>query len=230
MRSLYKISGVFAIIASIAAGLFFFTIQSIDCSIGTQQCPPEYSASLGELKGSSLFFSRFDTRVQTLIPDPTFILESESKILPHTLKLVFSQKKPNYYLQTETDYYTVYDDGFIKKSEKNNHEPSIFIDYPIETLLSDNSVKPGLHQELSSLTKALEVTHLAPQKTTLTDSQTITLEILSGVTVFLNLEESAHAVTKLSLLLNSTEIAELPEPLNEIDLRYSFPVLRTKNE
>ena len=233
MRSLSKFFGILLISATfILSLLFFFRIRVLLCTLNDQPCPEEQRNALASLKGSSLFFTRTDQLVPTLITDPTILLVSETKLLPDTLHLYFSQETPKYAVQIEDHTFAVYESGYLQELATLENESSkiLLITLPQSSKTSAMHLNPEVYQQLLTLTDSLATVHLVPIKTTLIDSQTVELQLEHEIKVFLDLENTGKNVASLSLLLDSAEVKELPEPITEIDLRYTFPVLRTKNE
>jgi len=231
MKTLYQTISFSLIFTAVLASLFLFRVTTITCKIDTAECPIEQSKKLTTLLGSSLFFSKTDTILATLNSDPTFIFDSEKKSFPGTLHLQFTKQNPLYYIKTPEEILTIYSSGFIKKNQhKKDPELTTFIVDSIPgAIILEDSLNTSLHEYLSKFVKSLSTTALSYQKITLTNT-TIKVILDDQVIIFLDLKNADTRIKVVPLLINSNQVKEIGDTLREIDLRYTFPVLRIKNE
>lgn len=216
--------------ALIIAVLYSFRVVHISCRIETNDCSSELQNELASLKGSSLFFTQFETQIAQTISNETIVLRNVEKNLPGTLVITLSQETPRYILRLPEKEYAVYTSGISHQLTENvnPNDYHIFdLSFPIEKILEDTHVRSDYHTQLSAVSLSLYNPPFSLQNSTWKDTPFIEFKLESGVNVFLPIESASEKVAILKQILESSELETLSEPLTEIDLRYKYPVLRT---
>lgn len=220
---------VLGFVALLCVSLVFFRVGTIECQVVDDSCTDEMQSQLDSLKGKSLFLTNFEEAIPQSISDETTLYVSHQKLLPTTLVVSLQKEDPAYLLTSNDTVLTVFASGVAQQMpaiDKSTHH-SIEVSFPLETIISEGKVDTEKHQILSEFAFSLYKTQFDLQNSKWIDSQTIQLDLPSGIRVLLPFEEAPQKVEALEAIVASTEIETITEPITEIDLRYKYPVLRT---
>ncbi|NCS97929.1 MAG: hypothetical protein GW762_05050 [Candidatus Pacebacteria bacterium] len=209
--------------------LLTFRVSKIVCLVADAHCSQELQDQLQTLAGKSLFLTDFESAISSSITDETVLFVSLQKELPSTLIVSLAQEKPVYILRSDEKNYTVYASGLIHehKQESTNDYTVIAVEFPLEKIVENDHVLPKYHDELTKLSLSLYKPSFSLQNSRWIDTETIQLEVSSGIRVYIPFESATQKITILEAILVSPELETVSEPLTEIDLRYKYPVLRT---
>lgn len=219
--------GVPAVIIGI---LYSFRVLHISCRLQEQDCPSQLQNELSSLKGSSLFFTVFESEIPRAISNETMLVSAIEKRLPGTLVVYVTQEKPSYILRTPEKEYAVYTSGVAHELTENvsPNDYHIFeLEFPLEKIMEQSHVRSDYHSQLTETSISLYNIPFSLQNSTWKDTQFIQFQLQSGVVVYLPTKSAGEKVEILKQILESSELETLPEQLTEIDLRYKYPVLRT---
>ncbi|MBU0974693.1 hypothetical protein KKD03_03260 [Patescibacteria group bacterium] len=199
---------------------FLFKINVINCQVSRINCKPELYQKLEVLKGKSLFFVNLDRELsKNDICTETILLQNFQKQFPGTILLEFSEEKVVYQLNFEESKLYISEFGNILPSSQNvNDLPEV----SWNSKLSSES-----HAEILKILNSVNDSNLIIEKITRLSDKEIVIYIKDNPKIIIDEEVIDSKVGILVTLLNSREIKEYEEPIEEIDLRYNLPVLRT---
>ncbi|MGD9129077.1 MAG: hypothetical protein PVJ09_01115 [Candidatus Woesebacteria bacterium] len=188
------------------------------------------------LKGKSLFFTDFEAepnlkRVFKLDSGNDFFqVKKIKKKLPNTLIIFLSQETPLYRLSfTEQQSYLVSQEGEIKLDDSGISLYTIEAGKDLwDTLILNKKVKASFHQFVKELL-AVKMDFDFQKIQYLNKFRT---EIIIDEQLKVILEEKKDPredIRKLNLILDQLDLNSIDLAIKEIDLRFNYPVLRTKS-
>lgn len=217
---------------SLYFSLKFFTLNSVSCYLEDKDsCGQDLTTTLDKtLLQQSLFFTDFET---VLTSEPLaslpYTLVSYQKKLPNQIQVTFVEETLQYFLRTtDGQRLAVGTEGSIVNLAQNDGQlPEIQINKTHEELSANKKLNPEIHNALAALLNSLYKYQLSFQNIEWNSANEIEFSLKTGQKVILAAENPQHSIEKLQLILDSAEIKTIEEPINEIDLRFEMPVLRT---
>jgi hypothetical protein len=186
-----------------------FRVSTIDCQISEKNCSPELYQDLETLKGKSFFF--VDLNIDRL--------ESYQKKFPGTLILNFNEEKLSYTVKFKEEIFYISELGNILENNQDTNN--------VTEVILNKEFNKNVHIKLLKIINITNKDNLRVKKIIWNSDQEIILEINNSPKIILDIEAIDIKTNILEILLNSREIKEYEEPIQEIDLRFNLPVLRT---
>lgn len=209
---------------------FLFRIKQIECQLEQQPCPSEIASQFEQLYGNAIYFfdgSQIDSALQTT---PTFYVARYQFKLPHTLHVSLRQQALAYTLTTMTKEKSlaVTTDGRITTTVPSTSQIVVEVpDAEWSKLSEETTVDVGLHTTLTTALRELTELNLPIYQLVLIDTQTLALYLPEKPTIILDATQISSSVARLKLVLAELEVNPMPTQVQEIDVRYKLPVLRT---
>lgn len=209
----------------------YFKVKQILCFVQNQQaCSPQLISALEQsLLGQPMFFKDYLPVLVSSgkLTEPVSLVYV-TKRLPDTLELGFQQELPLYIINYNNQQAVVSTSGRLFQ-----HAVATASNYFIINSQSDLSlngmIQPDIHHTLSSLVTTLQELDLAVKDITWVDKSTIRLSMDErAVEAVIDSEHPKQELHKLAVIMKSREYQEFTEPVKEIDLRFTMPVLRTQ--
>lgn len=233
MKYALAAQGVFFI--GILIFLSLLRVRTVECTLAATPCPQEVTQQIDAVIGSSLLFTSFEATLPTHITDPTLLVTSIEKRLPETLSVSLSKEQPAYVLTfTNGTAITVYESGVTQQHSSSEDEgentaaiPQITTNLPLEVVAPNQTMHPKYHAVLTKFSLSLYKNTIKLQNSIWATPQTLVLTLESGVEVLLSFEDAARQLDSVALVLQSSEFRERAATITQIDMRYTYPVLRT---
>ncbi|OGJ38626.1 MAG: hypothetical protein A2383_00075 [Candidatus Pacebacteria bacterium RIFOXYB1_FULL_39_46] len=224
------------IIVGLSLAFVFFlmqksTIRQVRCFFNNQEVGTEIAVcqQLQQLKGTSLFFRDFqrDEKVASLLfiqeTKEIFVLESVEKLLTGEVIIFLSNRPPLYRIKQEAGVYLVTAGGYLQEDNQQLSVPLV---------LDPNRIyqqePERIHYFLTEFLKQLEEQLKELRQITLVSSQRIELQASGFPIMIVELSQEPHQVARrLKLILQKLVPTQIDLALQEIDLRFELPVLRT---
>lgn len=212
----------------------FCVTRAVRCTVGNQACNPAIQAELERsLVGESLFFTDYAQQLSTLPTLQSTQVIAIRKEIPQTLIVDLAEERPLYQLQlVEGKTLVVGEHGSLKNAgdSASDELPRVELQTESTPLLEQLNNAPRLPAELhtvfKSLITALRDNHLAFRKISWFSEDEIRVQ-LDTYQAILDTQNPAGSIEALAQILSSEEVKQLPQPLREVDLRFTLPVLRT---
>lgn len=230
------ISVIISILSAFSA-VNFFIVQEVQC-YRNQELAAHLCQQYDQFKGLSLFFTDFTN--QPLIQQNLYDQENNNfyqvvkieKRLPHQLILYLDKDEVSYRLiLPDNHYYLINQQSLVKKNDPNIQVKSIQIDSS-DQLIEENTahkkqVSSSQHLYFIKLLKNLKKIQYRQIKY---KSQSRIEVILDEhlIALFDQTTSIALSVRKLELILKHLDLKTIDQSIKEIDLRFNYPVLRTK--
>ena len=225
--------GVLIVIAIGYATSQFFTVQKIDCVLTDRsECPDELTAQLEVLKNSPMFFTDYNQILsQNSTVSQPYSLKKISKRLPSTLIATFTSEQPLVLLHQPDSYHVISATGkaFPQTEETATSLSHLLLVETDQSLISDNSVTSEFLTTMIEILRSTDEYRLPIEKITWVDKSTIRLSMKErSEQAIIDSESPAIELQRLFLILQSKEYQNLSESKQELDLRFTMPVLRTE--
>lgn len=225
--------GVLIVIAIGYATSQFFTVQKIDCVLTDgSECPDELKTQLDVLKDSSMFFTDYThTLSQNSSVSQPYSLKKISKRLPATVITTFASEQSLVLLHQPASYHVISATGkaFPQTEEAAASLSHLLLVETNQSLISDNIVTSEFLTTMIEIIKSTEEFGLPIEKITWVDKSTIRLSMKERQEqAIIDSESPTIELQRLFLILQSTEYQNLSESKQELDLRFTMPVLRTE--
>lgn len=198
-------------------------------------CPQELTRLIQEhLKGKPLLKQAWDQdSTNAPFKNQPYTLIVDRKKLPGQLELIVNEEVTQYALVTDDNQiWLIGQHGTIKQRLESQQDlpllPTVKITFFTEEFVAHNSLRTPVHTPLSQLITALEDQNLDFQNLTWTNAHTLTLDLASGQQVVLDPFQAETSALKLKLIVAELTTRPELEGVIEIDLRFKFPVLRTR--
>lgn len=221
----------------IGAGLyFFFVIRVVTCRVDDQECTDQTQQALhSNLVGKSLFFTDIQQAVRAEDAEKSLTLVEVSKSLPHTVMLRFTSEQALYELQiVDAQSRVIGDQGTVKSELHSGTQKGslaqVRVASPDSELLSQLSqasrIPAQLHEPIRTILLTLQEERVEFSQITWVSSDEIWVDV-GSVRAIMDAQHPAGNVQALAQILESVRSSPPPQPLREIDLRFTLPVLRT---
>jgi len=213
-----------------ASSYRFLRIQNISCQTTTSETCSAVD-QLSQLKNSWVFFTNISEHpvVTTYAQKNNLTLVSYKIYLPHTVLLIFAKNPRAYTLELHAGkIYSISKSGTAELLSEFSESPTIRVTTALSLLSESGSILPQhLHTFLLQYTDNLSVIALLPTSLTLYETFA-QLESQDGVQILISYENTERKMRQLEQILQSQAVTALDKPLQEIDLRFDLPVLRTR--
>ena len=202
--------------------------QVVECAlVGTQDsCPAELQESLHILREHSFFFTNIEAVFKATTPNNSiYTIQKIVKKFPATVSVTFSQEQPKYILRIPEAQSENYSETYVGESGIVLNYSSFEEKIVKITWLQEQSELPHQHFIVIANTLA-EHAILGAEVEWKSDSEII-LKI-PDQPVFLFDTQTLHTqIQKVATIMKAKELEEITEPILEIDMRFTLPVLRT---
>lgn len=229
-----RVIAVIIILAVVATVFFlvrsFFTVKTIDCQLlSGETCSPELISSLDPLLGSSMFFEDYSQKFSTSqsLNQPVSLVTFK-KELPNSLLIVFQQEPTAYTIKSGDTTVVVSKTGRIFTHQMDT-TGLMLVEMTGEFTTSEGFVDSSIHQSILGIILTSSELQLPLTQITWVDKSTIKLSMENRTEVFIiDSERPSLELNKISLVLKSNEYRNIEEPKQELDVRFTMPVLRTQ--
>lgn len=208
--------------------LLFNRVTKIECNVINSNCSEELISRTNKLKGSSFFFSDFETKLANDDNQKTiYILDSINKTFPNTIVLNFVQEQIDYELIFNQQKNFIGDSGKIIPQESNSTVTSIEWKNEYQ-VVNENKVDQKYHQIFLTLADYFNNASLDKAVIYWENDSEIVVEIHEQPRFVFDIETIQTQVKKIDTIIKARELEEIEEPILEIDMRFNLPVLRTR--
>lgn len=206
--------------------------KSVECYLDSNvSCPAELTSLLEQsIINRSFFFSDYENIIaREPMASLPFTLSSYKRKLPDKLTLIFKNEPLLYKLVTKDgSSLLVGTEGTIINNTTDNIELTQVLVYEdMLNILNGNKVAPKLQKSLAAVIESLHAEGVNVKEVSYQNPQDIRLKLNSSQVAILDDTDPEGAIKKLKLILSAPEITAIDEPIEEIDLRFKMPVLRT---
>jgi hypothetical protein len=208
---------------------FVFRVRHIECQIAHTACPPDLDQQVQVIKNQSLFFAHLDELITNATTVSPVTLVSIEKTLPNRVLLNFSEEKLAYILKTSDDkLYLVYQSGKIQLTETTDQAPLLSVFFPSSQYITNAHLEPDIHQKILILFELLYKHAIPIQNSSWQEPHSILLTLTNGIKVYVDPDSSSRGIKALAAVLAAPETNDLKNTIEEIDVRFNLPVLRTR--
>ncbi len=210
----------------------FYKVSSVSCSLEKMgevtKCPEQLSNQINVLKGKSFFFTNFTDKISKLEEtNSIYLLKSIDKKLSGEIQVTLEQETIIYLLDLENETYLLGNSGKVLPQQASETVPKI-IWQNNQPILENNQVNPKYHTVLKNFTQSLSNQQIdKPINLYWTSDSEIILEIESKPDFIFDIQTLETNIKKIGTILEAREIDEIEAPIQEIDMRFELPVLRT---
>ncbi len=207
-----------------------FTIQKIECKVGSEMCPTDLTNEWQKYIGKSIFFTDFTQLNQQLLQrHPNFTLLSLHKNLPNQISLQYQTIEIAYGIQTDNQpILLVNQTGLVTNSTTQTDLPVVqFPDAQYTAVPPGTTLDPVLHLQILQMLDMIKTQDIPSKTLRLVDNDQMELELTDNKKVELRRDDIASELIKLEYVLKTVNFSSFKEPIKEIDLRFQHPVLRT---
>jgi len=204
-------------------------IKNIECRVNEQACPPELAQQLESIKEKSFFFSPLEVRVRNLGLN-LYQLDSISKSWPTTVVLKFSHKPNSYIIRIsqKDQLLLIAENGLAQPISIEQNLPLIEV-YDWDKAIQENHVAMDLHQLNLSLIQLLASQNIPYKNIKIYSFQQIEILLQENLVALAQVDELEEQIVKLSIVLDELDLKAIDLQINQIDLRFKFPVLKTSH-
>lgn len=208
---------------------FSLKINVIECRVGANNCSPEIYQKLEAFKGSSIFFVNIDK----ILSSPEFqseviLLDNYQKKMPGTLVLNFSEENILYQLNLEQSFLYVSEFGNILQTNQGKDQISqVYLYGEIGEYIENRSVNREKHLVIKSVINQLNKDELSVDVINWVNDSEIIIKIKDEPQVIIDKINVESKIGNIKLILGAKEIKDYDKKIEEIDLRFNLPVLRT---
>jgi hypothetical protein len=216
------VAGVVVIIRNV------FTVKNIECQLlTTESCPQELLESLSSVRGSSMFFEDYTQKLtdsQTTSQPVSLVIFK--KKLPDTLTVTFQQEPTAYTILHSEQPVIVSKTGRIFTQEMDT-SGLLPVEIAGEFTTAEGFIDFTIHQTILSIIETCNQLSIPITLITWVDKSTIKLSMENRTELFIiDSEKPTLEINRLALILKSGEYRNIPESKQELDLRFTMPVLR----
>jgi cell division septal protein FtsQ len=231
-RSIVVVLAITVVIAVAMATSRFFTVQALSCQLtDASDCPAELQTQIEVLKNQPMFFTNY-TKIlseKATVSQP-YSLTRITKRLPNTLRATFSSEQPLLLLHQTGSYQVISTTGkaFPQTEETAATLTHLLLVETDQNLIDNNVVIPEFLSTMKEIARSTEEYRLPIDKITWVDKSTIRLSMKERQEqAIIDSESPAIELQRLFLILQSKEYQNLTESKQELDVRFTMPVLRT---
>jgi hypothetical protein len=223
------LTAFFLIVIATQLTLPIIKIGEVECRIDEQACPPELAQKLESIKGKSFFFSSLEAQVLNLGLN-LYQLNSISKSWPTTVALKFSHKPNSYIIRTsrEDQLLLIAENGLAQPISIEQNLPLIEV-YNWDDAIQENHVSTDLHQLNLNLIQLLASQNIPYKNIKIYNFQQIEILLQEELIAIAQVDELEKQIVKLSIVLDELDLKAIDLQINQIDLRFKFPVLKTSH-
>lgn len=231
-RSIFVVVAILVLLASAVATSRFFTVQALGCQLTDgSECPPELQTQIEVLKNQPMFFTNYNKILseKATVSQP-YSLTHITKRLPNTLHTTFSSEQPLLLLHQAGSYHVISTTGkaFPQTEETAASLTHLLLVETDQITIDNNVVIPEFLSTMIEIARSTEEYRLPIEKITWVDKSTIRLSMKERQELaIIDSESPAIELQRLFLVLQSKEYQNLPESKQELDVRFTMPVLRT---
>lgn len=209
-----------------------FPVKKIDCKLTSgKDCPQEFSDALKSLQNKPLIPTNFDDSVTKLNIPAGYILDSVSKKLPSKLILTFVAEPLLLQISCQDcDQHKsigVYR-HILDSNDLKSEFPNFFVHADNQEVFDNSGLKPEYFDSLKELTESLYKLRIVFQNGEWISEDEIKVSLDNNLTAIFSANQIASQVVALDLIIKSDAIKQTDAEIEEIDLRYKMPVLRTR--
>lgn len=206
--------------------------KSVECYLDSNaSCPAELTSLLEQdIINRSFFFTDYENIVaRAPLASLPFTLSSFKRNLPDKLTLTFKNEPLLYKLVMEDGSSLLIgtEGTIINNATDNNELTQVLVYEDAATIFSGNKVTSKLQKPISAIVESLHAQGVSVESVSYQNSQDIRLKLSSSQVAILDDTDPESAIKKLKLILSAPEVTAIDEPIDEIDLRFKMPVLRT---
>lgn len=205
------------------------TIKKISCQVNNGSCPDYVQAELEKNLHHSLFFSRYDQIIATIIKrQPSLQNGQVSKNINGQVNFSFSQTIPIYALKTDSSpFFLVDQNGLIVAVSEESSLPKLFMsDDSMISLNQGVHLAPQLHQQLMTFFQVLQQSRVPYSTVKLLNTQEVLIQLPDNKQAVVLLEQAPGEIPKLQFLLDHQDQLQTKESFHLIDLRFKYPILK----
>ena len=204
-------------------------ITTVQCQLDSGACPPNVQQKLEALKTHSYFFTNLSQVATTLLPNNSYAVRTTSRIKPREVLISLTSNGSLYQLMwadgqsvviTPTGTVLPENTGFTQL-------PQVMVDLPESDIISNQQLNQPLHQTLLVALQQLSKNSLPWSGIEVRSPQKIVVTLSNLPRVIIDTTTGTEAWQRLPHILASEQVTQLSPPIQEIDLRFNLPVLRT---
>lgn len=211
----------------------FFLIQTIQCEVEDETaCPPKVVENLSSLINTPLLWTNLKQKVlSALATTDSYQLISYRVVLPQTLHLQLTKVSSAYSLLVEGESRAILAGHTIITNAPDQQPPAVLETVTLQPeyyfeLLQNPAKQRELEQDLNHVVQSSKQHSLQFTNLRLPEKRFIIFKLDSGQQVIVLREELSTSLYRLFAILPSISEREDFAEIKEIDLRYTFPVLR----
>lgn len=205
-------------------------VKQIQCQISDHDCPPEITSALHVLQEKSLIWNDIGTQVQVVVqPYTAYRFQAVTKTFPDTLTVFLEPQRLEYQVKLfQQESYLAANDqaGVVPLLARESIFTVIVSEAMWQTWTQQGTIKPLIHNQLKIVPSLLSKLNLQPENIVLLDEQNVVLYFANDLTAVAEIQQLESDLSRLTVVLQGLEERELPQPIQEIDLRFNQPVLR----
>lgn len=214
-----------------------FKINEVRCQLSNfQECPPELENKLQTMQNKSLFVTQNNQHTfQTLTNINNYQLISTQIHLPNRITFTFHPINYVYEMSSAKSNGSVSDQGYISKAEHiPNNLPKVIIDSTSNTSLIFDQIEPNkidhtFHSMIVDLITNLKTIGEIPQEIHYFSRHNLQIKLENNITIILDTDQILSNFRRLQLIKSNKKIIDELKPSNELDLRFTLPILRNIN-
>lgn len=210
----------------------FWLITSVSCRTASEPCPTATTQALSTLVGKPLLFTKTEAQVLSVIQEYQLPIELSGLRKNYRGELTVEVRlDPDRYLMSTPDQtlYRVSAQGWLTPTDNTSLDlPQIVLSASESaTLAAQPRLSAELHYELSTLIELLATHGINHQKMVTLDAFTMVVQLNENQQALIDREEAALNLARLELILNAPNTELDLTQIQEFDVRFKLPVLRT---
>lgn len=208
-----------------------FTVEIVSCNLTTgDACPESLTQSVSSLKGTPMFFTDYEQiLLANQVLSQPYSLASISKSLPSTLQLTFTPEQPLVLLKQMDSLHVISTTGkSFPQSEETALQGTLITLKTDQPIITGSLLESDVLTTIKTILASNEEFSLQIEQITWLDKSTIRLSMKDREEIAIIDSESPRLeLQRLALVSRSSEYQQIPESKQELDLRFTMPVLRT---
>lgn len=208
---------------------FSLKVNVVECNVGENNCSPEIYQKLEAFKGKSIFFVNIDKILSSSeFQSEVILLEHYQKKMPGTLILNFSEENILYQLNLEQSFLYISEFGNILQTNQGKDQiTQVYLYGDIGEFIESRSINREKHLIITSIINQLEKDELSVDVINWVDDTEIIIKVKDEPQIVIDNSNVESKINNIKLILGAKEIKDYDKPIEEIDLRFNLPVLRT---
>ncbi|HYD35517.1 MAG TPA: hypothetical protein VD999_05595 [Vitreimonas sp.] len=226
LAPLLLVTGLLGVVLTIIH--FQFQVEYLVCETTEGNCPEMVMPLLDKTKHSSLFFTDHHSLVAADLAKLGWRVNSIKKKLPQQLIMQLSPEQPVYRLYFSPDKAEIYftSGAFVTESNPSLESALTTIQFYDPT----GTPPPLTHSFLNVVIPTLQEQQVGFTTLQLQSDGALELTLPSGQKAVIDRDQPQAQVTKLKMILDQLDFASFSQPIQIIDLRFKYPVLKTQQD